>query len=95
MTALILARITVRDPQQMQAYSAAAGPTVTAHGGAFIARGKHVETLLGPAGAPVVALIGFPSADAAKGWFASPEYQALSELRDAAADMAFTLYDAA
>jgi len=42
-----------------------------------------------------VAIIRFPSVDAANGWFASPEYQALAELRTAAAEMQFTLYEAA
>ena len=97
MPALIIARITVHDADRMQAYGAAAGPTVAAHGGEFVARGKFAASLLGDGDgdAPNVAVIRFSSFDAAKAWFASPEYQALAELRSAAADMEFTLYEAA
>ena len=99
MPALIIARITVHDADRMQAYGAAAGPTVAAHGGEFVARGKFAASLLGDGDgdgdAPNVAVIRFSSVDAAKAWFASPEYQALAELRSAAADMEFTLYEAA
>ena len=95
MPAIMIARITVRDADRMQAYGAAAGPTVAAHGGEFVARGKYAASLLGDGAAPTVAVIRFPSVDAAQAWFASPEYQALAELRSAAADMEFTLYEAA
>lgn len=94
MTALLIANITVRDAEQMQAYGAAAGPTVAAHGGEFIMRGKFADTLLGDRADNAVALIRFPTVDAAKGWFTSPEYQALTDLRDSAANMEFTLYEA-
>jgi len=95
MTALLIARINVLNPEHMQAYGAAAGPTVAAHRGEFIARGKLSASLLGDESAQAVAIIRFPSVDAANGWFASPEYQALAELRTAAAEMQFTLYAAA
>lgn len=95
MTALLIARINVLNPEHMQAYGAAAGPTVAAHGGEFIARGKFAAPLLGNESAQAVAIIRFPSVDRAKGWFASPEYQALAGLRTTAAEMQFTLYEAA
>lgn len=47
MTAIIVARITPKDPEKMKAYGAAAAPTVADHGGVFMLRGKRVETLLG------------------------------------------------
>ncbi|SEN36669.1 Uncharacterized conserved protein, DUF1330 family [Roseovarius tolerans] len=95
MTALLIARINVLDPESMQAYGAAAGPTVAAHGGEFIARGKFASSLLGDESAQAVAIMRFPSLDAANAWFASPEYQALATLRTAAADMQFALFEAA
>jgi len=95
MTALLIARINVLDPESMQAYGAAAGPTVAAHGGEFIARGKFASSLLGDESAQAVAIMRFPSLDAANAWFASPEYQALAGLRTAAADMQFALFEAA
>lgn len=95
MTALLIARIDVHNTERMQAYGAAAAPTIAAHGGEFVARGKFAGSLLGDGSVNAVAIIRFPSVDAANGWFSSPEYQALSDLRTAAADMEFTLFEAA
>jgi len=95
MTALLIARIKVLNPEQMQAYGVAAGPTVAAYEGEFIARGKFAASLLGDESASAVAVMRFPSVDAANAWFESPEYQALAELRTTAAEMHFTLYEAA
>lgn len=95
MTAIIVARITVNDPEKMKAYGAAAAPTVADHDGVFTLRGKHIETLLGEDASDAVAIIQFPSITAAQGWFNSPEYQALQDLRDEAAKMQFTLFETA
>lgn len=95
MPAFIVARIHVHNADRLQDYGAAAAPTVAAHGGEFVLRGKHAAALLGEDTTPSVAIIQFPTADSARSWFASPEYQALAELRDAAARMEFTLFQAA
>jgi uncharacterized protein (DUF1330 family) len=95
MTAIIVARITVINPEKMKAYSAAAASTVADHDGVFALRGKHIEALLGEDASDAVAIIQFPSASAAQGWFNSPEYQELQELRDSAAKMQFTLFELA
>lgn len=92
MTAIIVARITVNNPEKMKAYSAAAASTVANHDGVFALRGKRIETLLGEDASDAVAIIQFPSTAAALGWFNSPEYQELQELRDKAAKMQFTLF---
>lgn len=93
MTAVILVRITVKDPEKMKAYSAAAAPTVADYGGEFILRGKHVADLLGVDPSQAFAVIQFPSTEVAQAWFNSPEHQALQTLRDAAADIYFTLFE--
>ena len=95
MNAIVVARIIVTDPEKMKAYGVAAAPTIADHGGTFLVRGKHVAALLGNDRPHVVAIIQFPSTEAAHGWFGSPEYQALQGQRDAAAEMQFTLYEAA
>lgn len=95
MTAIIVARITVIDPEKMKAYSAAAGPTITDNKGAFALRGKRIKTLLGDDASQAIAIIQFPSIKAAHGWFNSPEYHNLQGLRDQAAEMQFTLFEVA
>lgn len=94
MTVYLVANVTVLDDEKMEAYAAAAGPTLTAHGGEFILDGRLTETLSGEWAAPGVALVRFPSVEAAQAWYHSPEYQALAGLRASAADMDIALFEA-
>jgi uncharacterized protein (DUF1330 family) len=92
MTAYLVANVTVRNAEDMEAYAAAAGPTLAAHGGELILDGRLSETLTGTWEAPGVALVSFPSAEAARTWYHSPEYQALAPLRESAAEMDIALF---
>jgi len=94
MSALLVARIRVRDPEQMKAYGAAAGPTVAAHGGEVLSRGEYALSLLGEGSPHVTGIMRFPSVDAVQSWFASPEYLALADLRASAGEMEFFVYEA-
>ncbi|MEL6960255.1 MAG: DUF1330 domain-containing protein [Pseudomonadota bacterium] len=93
MTALIVARFDVKNAQKMDAYASAAGPTVLAHRGEFVAMGEKVSALVGSDTKQSVAMVRFPDVATAKAWFASPEYTACKPLREEAADMQFTLYE--
>jgi uncharacterized protein (DUF1330 family) len=93
MTALIVARFDVKNAEKMDAYATAAGPTVLAHGGEFVAIGDKVSALVGDEEKHSIAIVSFPDAATAKTWFASPEYTACKPLREEAADMQFTLYE--
>jgi uncharacterized protein (DUF1330 family) len=94
MTALFVARIRVQDPDKMKAYSAAAAPTIAAHGGEILSRGQFAKAILGTAAAHATAIMRFPSVAAIERWFASPEYQALTTIRDAAGEAEFMAYEA-
>ena len=93
MTALFVARIRVQDPDKMKAYSAAVAPTIAAHGGEVLVRGRFAAALLGAGVAHMTAIMRFPSVDMIEGWLASPEYQALTAIRDAAGEAEFMAYD--
>ena len=95
MTAYLVATVTVRDPEKMETYAAAAGATLAAHGGEFVLDGQLAENLTGKWAAPGVALVRFPCVEAARAWYHSPEYQALAALRASAADMDIALFQAA
>ena len=95
MTVYLVANVTVLNAERMEAYAAAAGPTVAAHGGEFILDGQLAETLSGKGAAPGLALVRFPSLEAAQTWYHSPEYQALAGLRASAAEMDIALFQAA
>ena len=93
MTALLVARFDVKNAEKMEAYASAAGPTVSAHGGEFVAMGQNVGALVGEDDKQGVAMVRFPDVLSAKTWFSSPGYMACKSLREAAADMQFTLYE--
>ncbi len=93
MTALFVARIRVQDPEKMKSYSAAVAPTIAAHGGEVLARGRFAAALLGAGAAHMTAIMRFPSVAAIEGWLASPEYLALITIRDAAGEAEFMAYE--
>ncbi len=94
MSAFIIARVLVRDPAKFQEYAQAAGPTIAAHGGQVIQRGKFAEALLGDAEAHSIGIMEFPDLSSIQAWFSSPDYQALTDLREQAADMELVAYEA-
>jgi len=91
MVAYVAVHVNVKSPEKFAEYGQAAGPTVAAHGGAFTHRGLVHEILAGSAVYNRFAVIEFPDVETARNWYSSPEYQALIPLRDAAADVLFTL----
>jgi uncharacterized protein (DUF1330 family) len=90
MTAYVVVHATVLDQNKMQEYGAAAGPTVTAHGGKVVSRGPS-EVLAGESPHQVMVVLEFPSRQAAQAWYASEEYQAIIPTRLAAMDSVFVL----
>jgi uncharacterized protein (DUF1330 family) len=81
MTAHIIVSFTPNDAAKLKQYSEAAGATVKAHSGVFLARGAF-ELLAGESDHTVHAVIEFPSREAAQAWYNSDEYQALITLRN-------------
>jgi len=73
MTALLVARFNVKNAEKMNAYATVAGPTVSAHGGEFVAMGEKVNALVGQEDRQSVAMVRFPDVATAKAWFASRE----------------------
>ncbi len=74
----------IHDPEAYARYRPLAGETVARHGGAFIVRGGAAERLEGEGECGRVVVIEFPSVDAAKRWYNSPEYQDALAIRLAA-----------
>ena len=68
-----VSRCEVHDPQTYQRYIEIAMPAFAAHGAKFLARGGKVEALMGEAMSRNV-VIEFPSLEAARNFFHSPEY---------------------
>ena len=77
----------IKDSEGFKTYSQRAPATITQYGGKFVVRGAKPESLKGdaPQGGPFMVL-SFDSAEQARRWANSPEYVALVQLRDQAAD---------
>ena len=90
MSAYIIVDVTPTNPEKMQEYAAAAGSTIEAHGGKFLAKGP-VEALHGDTPFKMKAVIEFPDREKATAWYNSPEYQALIETRNEGMDSQFHL----
>ena len=85
MAACIIADSNVTDPAAYEQYRARVPAAIAKHGGRFLARGGEVAVLEGDWSPRRVVVIEFPSLEAAKAFYDSPEYQAARALRAGAA----------
>jgi len=86
MAAFFIAQYQVNDVSLYQEYSAGAGPTLAAHGAELVAYDVAAETIEGkPPGAQTV-IIKFETAEKAKAWYNSDDYQAVVGKRLAATE---------
>jgi uncharacterized protein (DUF1330 family) len=86
MPAYIIVDIEVTDPARYETYKPLAGPTVTAYGGRYLARGGAVEVLEGDWQPGRLVIVEFPDVARAKAWLESPEYRDARALRHASAN---------
>ena len=93
MAAYLIARVTVTDMEQYQAYMKLTPAIIEKFGGKFIARGSNVVTLEGPEETNRVVLVEFPSVEQAQAFYNSEEYQHAISLRKDAADAQFIVLD--
>lgn len=94
MSVLVFAAVKVNDPEKFEQYASAAGPTLAAFGAELLLRGTYNASLTDVPAHSLGAVIKFPSKQAVDDWYASPAYQAIIPVRDAAADVSLTVYDA-
>lgn len=71
----------IHDPEAYTVYRPLAGETVAAHGGTFMVRGGAAERFEGSGDCGRNVVLEFPSVEAAKAWYQSPEYQAALKIR--------------
>jgi uncharacterized protein (DUF1330 family) len=86
MAAYILAEIEITDPDGYKEYSAQVPATIAKYGGRFLVRGGKAEALEGEWPQRRRVLLEFPSLDAAKRWWDSPEYEKPKAMRQAASN---------
>ncbi len=84
--AYVLVEMKVTDPEQYKQYMAAAPATIAAAGGEYVVRGGRHETLEGDWQPARVAVLKFPSFEAAKAWYDGEKYRAARAKRKGATE---------
>jgi uncharacterized protein (DUF1330 family) len=92
MSAYIVIDLTVKDAEKLSKYSAAAPATLAKFKGQFLTKGK-IQALHGATTFQNKAVLQFPDKESALGWYNSPEYQALIDLRNSGMESQFHLVD--
>lgn len=87
MPAYIIADVDVTDPVRYEPYKALAQAAIAQHGGRYLVRGGRSTVMEGDRTPGRLVLLEFPTAEAAKTFYDSPEYRAAREARAGAARM--------
>jgi uncharacterized protein (DUF1330 family) len=80
MPAYVIGEAEITNPEAMKAYGPLIIAAVKKYGGKYLARGARPQVLEG-ASAHNILIIEFENADAARRWYASPEYAAAKAVR--------------
>lgn len=94
MTVYLIADVKVTDEGWMPAYAASVHDLVHKHGGKYLSRSGNVRTLEGtPLETTLIALLEFPSAEAAGAFVTDPEYAPYAAARQNGSESRFQLID--
>ncbi len=86
MSAYVILRVAVQDPEKLQAYQKMAPAIIEQYEGTLLARGGEVASLEGPTDIRRTVIIEFPTMEKAKSFYSSPEYTEAKALREGAAE---------
>ena len=87
MAAYLVVQINITRPEAWPAYRAAVGPLVEQFGGRYLVRGAEVEVLEGSHDGRRLVIFEFPSTEAIRRFWQSPEYAEVKKLREGAAEL--------
>ena len=93
MSAYIVGRIAVNNPERYPDYTAETPALIAKHGGRFVVRGGSPATLEGPQETRRIVVIEFPSRAAAEAFYNDPVYAPVRAIRWEAADSELILVD--
>ncbi len=94
MSALMIATITVKDPEKFQQYLARTQEVAAAYGAELLLRGKVDRSLTNhDKDHGLAVIVRFPSIEKINEWIDSEEYQPLIPLRDEGTDMKMISYE--
>jgi uncharacterized protein (DUF1330 family) len=83
MPAYVIAEVEITNPEGYREYTALVPATIHQYGGRFLARGGKAQALEGDWPEVRRVIIEFPSVEAARKWWDSPEYAKPKALRRA------------
>ncbi len=95
MSALMIAKITVKDPEKFKAYFAKTQQVAAPYGAELLYRGKVDRALSGSDDHALAVIAKFPNVEKLNAWYDSDAYQPLKALRDEGTDMQMTSYELA
>ena len=95
MSAYLVCTVRVDDPETYKLYTARTPALIEKHGGRFLVRGGPVETLEGPPFGERLVVVEFPSMEAARALYESPEYREAMAFRQASSEATFLLAEGA
>ena len=87
MSAYIVVDGDVTDPVRYEAYKKLAQTAIAKHGGRYLVRGGETRVLEGDWQPNRIVVLEFPSANAIRRFYTSPEYKAARAQREGAAQM--------
>ena len=94
MTVYVIADIKVTDDKWVPAYAASVHDLVHKHGGKYLSRSGNVKTLEGkPLETTLIALMAFPTAQAAEAFIADPKYAPYMAARQGGSESRFQMID--
>jgi uncharacterized protein (DUF1330 family) len=93
MAAYVIAEVEVTDPDAYKPYAELVPSTIALYGGRFLVRGGTAEVLEGDWPQRRRVIIEFPSMEAARAWWDSPEYAKPKAMRRAASNGRLILLD--
>ncbi|HET8796303.1 MAG TPA: DUF1330 domain-containing protein [Thermoanaerobaculia bacterium] len=86
MAGYVIVESAILDAEKFEEYKRAAAPTVAAYGGRYLVRGGAMTVEEGTWHPRRLVVLEFESAERARQWIHSPEYQAVKPLRQGAAE---------
>lgn len=93
MSVYLVCMVRVDDPETYKLYTAHTPGIIAKHGGKFLVRGGDVETIEGGEFKDRLVVLEFPSREAVKTFYASPEYQKIKKHRTDSSEATFLLAD--
>jgi uncharacterized protein (DUF1330 family) len=85
MAAYFVVNLDVKDPERFEAYRAQVPAVIEKHDGRYLVRGGEAHPVEGDLGLKRLVILEFPSMEAARRFYDSPDYAPLLRLRQEAA----------